>query len=333
MKKIYKGLLLVIIVSTASRFLHNHLLDFIEPLTIGILLGMVIANTAGIDKRFDAGITFAYKKILKWGIVLLGVKLNFMLIFEMGPRIFFIIITLISTALISSFLIGRSQNLNSRLSVLLGVGSSICGASAIMTMGPVIGAEDEDIALSVTAISLLGAVGVMIFSFAGCKLPISDIQYGIWSGSSLQGVSHALAAASARGTDCISLEIGTIVKMARVSLLGPVALILVSIFSKDSNSHKVRFPAYVLLFLITGMFFTINNKFGLLPMEFTFSGMSFDIVKSLKDLSSFFILMSMVAMGMRVNLKSFESKALKTIGVCGMVFMIVSLLSLGLAVM
>lgn len=179
MKKLWKGLLFVIAISIVSMVLNEYLLNFIETLTIGIILGIIITNTIGYHKSFDAGVTYSLKKILKWGIVLLGVKLN------------------------------------KKLSTLLGVGSSICGASEIVAMGPVIDADEDDTAISVAIISLLGALGVVIYSSLSYVLPLSDLEYGIWAGSSLQGVAHALARAGARGADSISMAIGTIVKMAR----------------------------------------------------------------------------------------------------------------------
>lgn len=327
MKELYKGLLLTAFISLISMMLHGSILGFIETMTIGILLGIATANIFSIHESFDKGISFSLKKILKWGIVLLGVKLNFTLLVNLGPKILFLVITIITLSLTVSYHLGKANKLSPGLSVLLGVGSSICGASAIVAMAPVIGAEDEDVAISVTVISLLGAVGVIVYSFLAQKLPISDLQYGIWSGSSLQGVAHAIAAAGARGPDSISLEIGTLVKMSRVALLAPVALVLRSIFS-DSKNKKAKFPSYVLYFILVGIVFSANDYFNFFPTSFNIGGLNINIILLAKKLSNIFILMSMVAMGLKVNFKSFESKASKALILCSFIFALLSLTSL-----
>ncbi|WP_026895902.1 YeiH family protein [Clostridiisalibacter paucivorans] len=330
MKKNILGILFVAILSAISMAINKYFLGFIETLTIGILLGILISNILGIHPLLESGITFSLKKILKWGIVLLGVKLNFNNLISLGPWIVLIVIIMVVSALILSNILGKFGKLNSKLSTLLGVGSSICGASAIVAMGPVIDADEDDIAISVAIISLLGALGVIIYSLLTYILPLTDIQYGIWAGSSLQGVAHALAAAGARGTNSISMEIGTIVKMARVTLLAPVAMVLSYIFnnSKEPNGNKsVRFPLYVLLFILVGIIFTINSIYNFFPITFIIKGFKIDLVYILKKASSFFILMAMISMGLKVNFKAFKSKALTALLICTLVFFTLSTMS------
>lgn len=332
MKKYIPGLILVIIISILSMLINTYVISFIETLTIAIVIGIFYSNTVGLKKKYVPGVTFSLKKILKWGIVLLGVKLNFAMVFDLGPWIGLIVITLMTIALILSNVFGRLLKLNTHLSTLLGVGSSICGASAIVAMGPVIDADEEDTAIAVAVISLLGAVGILVYTLLSYVLPLTDIQFGIWSGSSLQGVSHALAAAGARGTDGISMEMGTIVKMSRVALLAPVALILSYIFNKKSSSNnqqtnKVNFPVYVILFIVFGIVFSINSAYDIIPMKFSIANTNIDIIWLLKKISSFFILMSMVAMGLKINIRSFKTKGLKALYVCSFVFVTISILS------
>jgi uncharacterized integral membrane protein (TIGR00698 family) len=312
--------------------INTYMLSFIETLTIGIILGILISNIIGYSSIFEPGITFSLKKILKWGIVLLGVKLNFDFLLNLGYLIIIIVILMVILGLTLSNIFGRFGGLNTKLATLLGVGSSICGASAIVAMGPVIDAKEDDIAISVGVISLLGAIGVLIFSFLAHILSISDIQYGIWAGSSLQGVAHALAAAGARGTEGISMEIGTIVKMARVALLAPVALILSYIFNKQDSTgkKKIKFPSYVLYFILIGVIFTLNSTYNIFPIRFNIFSVIFDVQYILKKLSSFFILMAMVAMGLKVDFKSFKSKGLKALYVGSILFIALSIISYSL---
>jgi len=321
----------VIIISGNHDYLHNKsLYDLVYwPPNVYIIDSSTVTNTIGVNPKFEPGISYCLKTILKWGIVLLGVKLNFEALLDLGPYIVFIIVFLITFALILSNLFGKVFKINSKLSTLLGVGSSICGASAVVAMGPVINANEEDTAISVAVISLLGALGVIIYTSLSYLLPLSDLQYGIWSGSSLQGVAHALAAAGARGADGISMEIGTVVKMGRVALLAPVALILSLIFNKDNKSNKkVKFPMYVLYFIIVGIIFNINSIYNIFPEKFSIMNLNIDLVNIIKKASNFFILMAMVSMGLTVNFKSFKSKGLKALYSCSILFIIISLTSL-----
>jgi uncharacterized integral membrane protein (TIGR00698 family) len=271
------------------------------------------------------------KKILKTGIVLLGVKLNFALIYRLGWKILILVSSIILFAILFSNFLGKKLNINKKTSTLLGVGSSICGASAIVAMSSVIDSDENDTAISVAVISLLGAFGVIFYSFLSYIIPLSDLQYGIWAGSSLQGVAHALAAAGARGADSLSMEIGTLVKMSRVALLAPVALIIGFVFSKNSkgsNNKKVIFPMYVFWFLLVGIIFTLVKEYNIFPTNFDLVDTNIDLIVLIKNISNFFILMGMVAMGLKVDLKEFSKNGTKSLLSGLIVFLSISTLSI-----
>ncbi len=182
-------------------------------------------------------------------------------------------------------------------------------------MAPCIDAEDDDSVIAVSIISFLGVIGVIVYSaIAASGLNLTPIQYGVWSGISLQGVAHALAAAFALGEQ--AGEIGTFVKMTRVLMLVPVSLALGFFFNKESkNVKKAKFPMYVLYFILAG----IINSLGIIPTP---------IVKTLTKASSLFILMAMTAMGLSVDFKSILNKGVKALLVGTMLFVILSSLSL-----
>ena len=326
MKKNLLGILFTFVLSSISMLLSSKLFPAIESLTIGIVLGMLYGNILEVHEKLEDGVKFSYKTILKWGIVLLGLKLNFKLIFELGPVIAGIIVTIISLALILAYALGKKLGIKRNASLLVGVGSSVCGASAIVAMGPVIDADEEDVTTSVAVISILGALGVIAFSALSKSLPITDLQYGVWAGTSLQGVAHAIAAAGARGTESIGFDVGVLVKMARVAMLGPVALVLGSLANKGNSSKRTHFPMYVILFLIMGVINSINMEYSIIPTVIA----GINIIDLLIKSSNMFILMSMVAMGLRVNLKKFEREALKSLVLGIIVFLTVSCVSYGL---
>ncbi|MDD2401908.1 MAG: putative sulfate exporter family transporter [Clostridia bacterium] len=284
-KKYIPGIIFVLLISVISIMLNGALMKYInlEALTLAIIIGILYNNLVSTQDIFKAGVNFSLKKLLKIGIVLLGFKLNISSVLKLGPKILIMVIIYVITALLLSYLLGRLFKINNRLSALIGIGSCICGASAVVAMAPCINAKDEDSVIAVSIVSFLGAVGVIVYSavaFSG--LMLTPVQYGAWSGISLHGVAHAIAAAFAMGD--VSGEIGTFVKMTRVIMLVPVSFILSIVFNKgNEKGEKAGFPMYVLYFILAG----IINTTGVIP-----EGITALLVKT----SSLFILMAMTAM-------------------------------------
>lgn len=314
-KETAAGLLFVLLLSCCAQGISVWMQDIIrlEALTIAILLGIAYNNTIGTQGVLIPGIQFSLKQLLKVGIVLLGFKLNFQVLFDLGPKILVLVIGYVVCALVLSMLVGKQLGLSSRLAALIGVGSCICGASAVVALAPCIEAEEEDSVLAVSIVSLLGALGVLTYSaIAVSPMAPTPLQYGIWSGLSLHGVAHAIAAAFAMGDQ--AGEIGTLVKMARVLMLVPVSLGLSTLFRKnDGNVKHAQFPMYVLYFIVAG----VINTSGILPTGF---------VEILGKLSGWMILMAMTAMGLCVNAKSLIKRG-ASVGIAGIV--IFGILSLG----
>lgn len=316
-KKYILGVIFVLIISYVSMFLNDLLKSYInlEALTIAIVIGIIYNNVVGTQDIFKAGVRFSLKKLLKVGIVLLGFKLNIYAILKLGPQILTMVIIYVPVTLILAIILGKMLKANNKLSTLIGVGSCICGASAVVALTPCINADDDDSVIAVSIVSFLGAIGVLIYSgVAASSLNLTEVQYGAWSGLTLHGVAHALAAAFALGET--AGEIGTFVKMTRVLMLVPVSLILGYFFNKEnSGSNKAKFPMYVLYFVMAG----VVNSFGVIPPSIT---------KIFTKASSLFILMSMTAMGLSVNFKSIVDKGIKALLVGVILFVVLSSLSL-----
>ncbi|SHK23633.1 YeiH family protein [Tepidibacter formicigenes] len=297
-KRLFPGLIFVYFISIVSIFINDFIKNIInlEALTIGIIIGILYNNLFETKDILKPGIKFSLKTLLKLGIVLLGFKLNFKSLLNLGPKVLLMIIVFVPSVLLCSYLLGKLLKINNKIPILIGVGSSICGASAVVAMAPCINASEDDSVVAVSIINFLGAIGVLVYSAIAMTLDMSYIQYGTWSGISLQGVAHAIAAAFARGSE--AGEIGTLVKMGRVVMLIPVALALSYLFNKENNNSKVKFPMYILYFIIAG----VISSLGILPKEIT---------QILAKLSSTFILMAMVGMGLSVDLKSIKDKGAK----------------------
>lgn len=312
-KKMIPGIIFVFIVSILSMYINDSIKNVInlEALTIGIIIGIVYNNTIKTQTVFKEGVKFSLKKFLKVGIVLLGFKLNFNSLLKLGPKVILMVLIFVPSVLILSVLLGKLFKVEDKLATLIGVGSCICGASAVVALAPTINAEDEHSVVAVSIVSFLGAIGVLVYSATAVTSSISDIQYGIWSGISLHGVAHAIAAAFARGD--VAGEIGTFVKMARVVMLVPVSLVLGFIYNKgNGDSKKAKFPMYVLYFIIAG----IVSSTGIVPAN---------ILKILTKLSSIFMLMAMVAMGLSVDFKSIKDKGMNALFIGSVLFLITSI--------
>lgn len=312
--KLLPGLMMVILVAMVSKFLGAQIQDVfkIETLTIAIIIGILYNNTVGTQAVFKGGITFSLKKLLKVGIVLLGFKLNVTAIMELGPKVLIMVLVYVPLTLFLFMTLSKKFGVNKKLGTLLGVGSCICGASAVVALAPVIGADDDDAVVAVSIVSLIGAFGVIVYSGIAGLESVSDMTYGVWSGLTLHGVAHALAAALAKGE--VSGDIGTFVKMARVLMLVPVSLYLSYAFNGKGDKKKAEFPMYVFYFIVAG----IINSIGILP-EF--------ITSFFTKSSSFLILMAMTAMGLSVNFKQVAKKGAKGLLMGLIIFMPLSALA------
>lgn len=312
--KLIPGLLFVTAIALLSMFLREQVKVYfqLETLTIAIIIGMIYNNTIKTQEMFKDGIKYSLKKLLKVGIVLLGFKLNLSAVFALGPNIIMLVLIYVPLTLLLFMLLNKRFKVNKKLATLMGVGSCICGASAVVALSPVIGADDDDAVVAVSIVSVLGAIGVIVYSLVGQLSAVTDVQYGIWSGLTLHGVAHALAGALARGE--VSGEVGTIVKMTRVLMLVPVSVFLGYHFSKGESKQKAAFPMYVLLFIVAG----IVNSVNIIPQVIT---------GYLATASKFFILMAMTAMGLSVDFKQVSKKGANSLVMATLLFVILSVLS------
>ncbi|MDF1618418.1 YeiH family protein [Petrocella sp. FN5] len=319
MKKIMPGLIFILTIAMISMFINDAMKVFVnlEALTIGILIGIIYNNTIKTQSVLLEGVHFSLKKLLMVGIILLGFKLDFGALFQLGSKVLLMVIILVPSVLILAVILGRLFKTPDKLATLIGVGSCICGASAVVAIAPTINAKDEDAVVAVSIVSFLGAVGVLVYSAVAISSPVTDVQYGVWSGISLHGVAHAIAAAFARGE--LAGEIGTFVKMARVVLLVPVTLVLGYLYNKENNHRqKAKFPMYVIYFILAGVVSTT----GIVPDS---------LLQILTKLSSLLILMDMVAMGLTVDFMTIKNKGMKALLMGSLLFLITSIVTFWIA--
>lgn len=291
------GIILCLIIAIPS-FYMGKLFPVIGGPVFAILAGMVITQLIKEKSKLKAGITFTSKKILQYAVILLGFGMNLSDILSKGSQSLPIIISTISTSLIISFVMFKLMKMPSKISTLVGVGSSICGGSAIAATAPVIEASDEEIAQSISVIFLFNIVAALIFPALGSILGLSNEGFSIFAGSAINDTSSVTAAASAWDGIHASntLDGATIVKLTRTLAIIPITLVLAIYRSKKAKddaqstfSFKKVFPFFILFFILASVITTVFN-------------LSVEVTSPLKELSKFFIIMAMSAIGLNTNI-------------------------------
>jgi uncharacterized integral membrane protein (TIGR00698 family) len=212
--------LAAVTVQAVEETLIGH--PYVEAIVIAILLGIAIRAIWEPDRRWLMGIAFAAKQLLEVAVALLGASLTFGTIAASGMVLLGAIVIIVILALGASFGISRALGLPVRLSILIACGNSICGNSAIAAVAPVIGASSDDIISSISFTAVLGVIVVLTLPLLVPVLQLSLTQYGVLAGLTVYAVPQVLAATLPIGA--LSNQVGTIVKLVRVLILGPVVL-------------------------------------------------------------------------------------------------------------
>ncbi|MDE8347025.1 MAG: putative sulfate exporter family transporter [Acidocella sp.] len=197
---------------------------YLEALVLAILLGLAVRAAWLPGARFQPGIHFAAKFLLELAVVLLGAAVSARSVLRLGPGLLIGIVAAVFVSILVSYFICRALRLPSRLSLLVACGNSICGNSAIVAVAPVIGADADDIAASIAFTAVLGVIVVLLLPLLVPLLALTLTQYGILAGLTVYAVPQVLAATLPIGA--LSNQVGTVVKLVRVLMLGPVVFIL-----------------------------------------------------------------------------------------------------------
>ncbi len=291
-----------------------------------IIIGMVLSGFLARRAHYEAGIQFTSKKILQAAIVLLGFGLSLQQVLRVGATSLPVIISTILAALICAFLVSKALGIERKISVLVGVGSSICGGSAIAATAPVIKADDKDIATAISVIFFFNVIAAIIFPSLGQLIGLSNDGFALFAGTAINDTSSVTAAAAAwdARTGANTLDSATIVKLTRTLAIIPIAigLSLYEMKREGSNSGEKGsiklsklLPTFIVLFLVAVIISTLVS----LPEE---------LVGICKTLSKYFICMAMLAIGLNTNLRSLiksSGKALVLGAICWIVIILVSL--------
>ena len=301
--------LAVVAVSLGQRF------TMFEAIVWAILLGMLVRNLVGQPPAAKAGVNFASKQLLELSVALLGAAINFADMMHAGPRLLLLIALAVSLGIAVSMTVGRALGLGRKLAILIAVGNSICGNSAIAAVAPTIKADKKDVSMSIALTAVVGVIVVLTLPLLVPLLKLSLYQYGVLTGTTVYAVPQVVAAGFSVSE--MSGEVATMVKLVRVLFLGPVVLLFGLIFARSvaKEGHKVKasalLPWFVLSFLVLGLLRTV----GLIPDPLSVEA---------KTVSNTLMIVSMVALGMGVDFA-----AVKTVGPRVFATVVLSILFLG----
>jgi len=276
LKKLLPGIVVCIAITTAAILLqavevHFAGQPYLEALVLAILLGVAIRAAWNPGPRWQPGIAFGAKFILELAIVMLGASVSVTTILALGPVLILGIAGIVAMAIGSSYTIARALGLPLRMSILVACGNSICGNSAIAAVAPVIGADSDDIASSISFTAVLGVVVVLGLPFLVPILHLSLTQYGVLAGLTVYAVPQVLAATLPIGA--LSNQVGTVIKLVRVLMLGPVVL-GISLFARNlragsagdrSRSRAPRLQELIPWFIVGFLVVLIVRSLGLIP--------------------------------------------------------------------
>ena len=313
------GILLAAIIAVPTWLLGKQFPVIGSPV-LGILFGMILA----FWKRpvvFDEGIRYTSKKLLQYSIILLGFDMNLFQVFQVGSETLILMCFTLTAAFLTAFSAGKLLKIDEKTATLIGIGTSICGGSAIAATAPVIHANEEEVAHAISTIFLFNVIAAFLFPFLGHLMGMTDHSFGLWTGTAVNDTSSVVAAGYAFSNAAGNLAV--IVKLTRTLMIVPVTLALAfytssrSIGSQSGNHYRIRniFPWFVLGFIAA----SVMNTFSPIPQS---------LCSFLSQSGKFMIVMAMVSIGLNTNLVRLVKSGGKPILLGFICWVILSLTSL-----
>lgn len=312
------GILLTIVLTVLSTFISGLIpYQLISAGVFALLMGMLLNPLLSKHAIFEKGLSFTAKKVLRLAIILMGTSLSFSQVVEVGKFSLFVMVFTLLTAFGGGYWIGKYFGMSWKLSGLISAGTGICGGSAIAAIAPVIDADDSDIAYAISATFIFDILMVILFPIMGRHFNMSDLGYGLWTGTAVNDTSSVVAAGYAF-SDAAG-QFATIVKLTRTLSIIPTVLIFSYInerltiksniksllddvnttnYSDKKINLKKIFPWFILMFLVVvGI-----KSLGLIPQ---------DVSRSISSLSKFMMVMSLGAIGLRTNFSKLAKSGFK----------------------
>ncbi len=292
---------------------------YIGPLATAIILAFIYRQIFGYPDRLRSGIQFSAKVLLRAAIILYGLKLNIDTVFTEGLPLLMKSAIVIALAILLSYTLAKIFKADMTLSMLLGVGTGVCGAAAIAAVAPIIKAKDEDTAVSVGIIALLGTVFSIFYLIIRPYLPIGDVAYGVWSGLSLHELAHVALAAEPAGEEALAFAL--LAKLSRVFLLVPLCFIFIWYMRRKQSrtgEAKVAFPYFLIGFILMSLLNSYVFGNAVVLPEGTM-----DLISNLTTL---LLTMAMIALGLNINMKDMAGRTLRPFAIIFFVSILISVM-------
>ncbi|WP_260471847.1 YeiH family protein [Bacillus sp. HMF5848] len=320
-----KGIALTFIIAIAANLLVKlPIISVVGPLVLAILIGMATKASLPVPTHLNTGITFASKKLLRLGIILLGFRLNLSDIAASGTSVIVLAVVNIVFTLLIVYAISTMLKVDRNVSLLTACGTAICGAAAIVAIAAQMKAKDEETVVSVATIAVLGTGFTIMYTLLFPFLGLSSSEFGLFAGATLHEVAHVVAAAAPGGAEAVDMAV--LAKLTRVLLLVPVAIIVGLLFNKSdsttsSEKQKLPIPWFIVGFLAVSVFHT-------------FVPVSQQIVDLIMTASYTLLAMAMAGLGLNISMETLKKYGLRPLaaGLAGSVllsivgFMLVKLL-------
>lgn len=341
------GLVFCASIAVLAAILGNHF-PLIGGAVFAILIGILLAGpTQPLRATFDAGIKFTSKKILQWAVILLGFGLNLQVIAKTGITVLPIALLTISASLIIAKTLGKALKLQKKTSLLIGVGSAICGGSAIATTAPVIEADDDDVAQAISVIFFFNILACLIFPALGLLLDMSTTSgeiFGTFCGLAVNDTSSVTACAaswdSMHNLQTATLDTAVTVKLTRTLAIIPIVIGLTLLRAREqrqagqTTTQKLSiiklFPTFILYFILASLITTLCNTPAIKDTLDTWHLNPSPLFALLKTTAKYFIIWAMAAIGLNTNLKKLLATGWRPLLLGGTCWLAITLITLAM---
>ena len=279
----------------AIAYTVNKLEGAISPLFMSMVFGLILVNTVGWSEQGKEAATFAAKRCLRLGVVLLGFQISIDKFVEVGPRGLLAVVIIVTGVFLGLRFAARRAGLSDSLATLIAGGFAICGATAIAAISSTRKSEERDVSYAVAVVALCGTLSVFVIPFIAHLFSLSDATAGAWIGAAVHDVGQVIATASLMSPE--ALDSAVIVKLTRVVLLIPLILFLTA-KSAEKKSLRSATPTFVLGFVLCAL---LVNALPLSDSTISFG----------KELSKIFLSIGLFGMGLGVKWNSIKALGAK----------------------
>ncbi|GAA4056845.1 YeiH family protein [Amphibacillus indicireducens] len=296
------GLLLALIIAFFARSIESTLpFHIIGDSVLALFIGIVINQIWKPNSFIEPGLNFTAKRVLKFSIVLLGASLSINTVLNVSGLSLTVMLFTFLTAFGGGFLLGKWLGLDWKRANLINAGTGICGGSAIAALAPVINAKDKDIAYAISVTFLFDMLMIILFPIIGRALGLTDMAYGLWTGTSVNDTSSVVATGYAFSE--AAGDFATMVKLTRTLTIIPTVLVFSVISARleaktsPTARKKVKITGLIPWFIVAFIGMSLINSFGLFSMP---------VSTALKNISRFLMVAALAAIGLKTDLKELK---------------------------